>query len=213
MQHTVYVNFTFFHYTFIPEELLENLPSFIKLYLYRDNSFWIRYLFVRQKAKRVTAFSSPEGKFFWLLTTLGIRIIPWHELTIFYAGEEKEKLDSTDISESIPLLACQAAQSGDQIIFFEPNRADLSKGHLKKSRWPSIVTAKVMCISTISFWISWILIAFLMKSTLFNKNAHLGFKIYANIGIFLWIYVGCNWIGWICFLHGNQNKGKSKGLF
>ena len=147
------------------------------------------------------------------LTTLEPTIIPWHELAIFYAGEEREKRDSADISESIPFLAYHAPQSGDQIIFFEPNRADLSKGHLKKSRWPSIVTAKVMCISTISFGISRILIAFLMIATLFNKNAHLGFKIYVNIGIFLWIYVGCNWIGWICFLHGNQNKGKSKGLF
>ena len=152
MQHAVYVNFTFFHYTFIPEELQEALPSFIKLYLYRDNSFWIRFRFVSQKARRVTAFSSPEGKFFWLLTTLGITIIPWHELAIFFAGEEKEKLDSADISESVPFLPCQTPQSGDEIIFFEPNRADLSKGHLKKSRWPSIVTAKVMCESVFGYY-------------------------------------------------------------
>ena len=130
---------------FIPEELQENLPSFIKLYLHRDNSFWIRCLLVSQKAKRVTAFSSPEGKLFWLLITLGPTITPWHELPIFYAGEEREKVESADISESIPFLACHAPQGGDKIIFFEPNRVDLSKEHLKKSRWPSIVTAKVMC--------------------------------------------------------------------
>ena len=89
------------------------------------------------------------------LITLEPTIIPWHELAIFYAGEEREKRDSADISESIPFLAYHAPQSGDQIFFFEHNRADLSKGHhLKKSRWPTIVTAKVMCISTISFWIS-----------------------------------------------------------
>ena len=123
----------------------------------------------------------------------------------FYSGEERENLDSADISE-IPFLACHAPQSGDQIIFFKRNRVNLSKEHLKKSRWSSIVTAKVMCISTIIFWILRILIASLMK-------AQLGFKIYADMGIFLRICVGCNWIGWICFLHFNKNKGKSKGYF